>query len=110
MQVPLFWITVFVNILQLFFSIYIFFSNLNMVIRSSNSCFCLYSEEPRLVTTPFTRPPLASAHLPWSFHPDVKISESFYYFEDLFNAATSVLRPGFYGPTLVASTGFHCIF
>ena len=63
MQVPLFWITVFVNILQLFFSIYIF-SNLNMVVRSSNSCFCLYTEEPRLATTPFIRPPLASAHLP----------------------------------------------
>ena len=41
MQVPLFWITVFVNILQLSFSIYIF-SNLNMVIRSSNSCFSLF--------------------------------------------------------------------
>ena len=68
------------------------------------------SEEPRLATTPFIRPPLASAHLSKTFHPDVKISESFYYFEDLFNATTSVLRPGFYGPTLVASTGFHCIF
>ena len=43
---------------------YIFFSNLNMVIRSSNSCFCLYTEEPCLATTPFIRPPLASAHLP----------------------------------------------
>ena len=41
MQVPFFWITVFVNILQLSFSIYIF-SNLNMVIRSSNSCFSLF--------------------------------------------------------------------
>ena len=78
MQVQLFWITVFVN----------------MVIRPSNSCFCLYTEEPCLATTPFMRPPLASAHLPWSFHADVKISESFYYFEDLFNATTSVLRPG----------------
>ena len=46
MQVPLFWITVFVNIPQLFFNIYIF-SNLNMIIRSSNSCFCLYTEEPK---------------------------------------------------------------
>ena len=26
------------------------------------------------------------------------------------HASTSLLRPGFYGPTLVASTGFHCIF
>ena len=39
---------------------YIFFSNLNMVIRSSNSCFCLYTEEPCLATTPFIRPPLVS--------------------------------------------------
>ena len=61
MQVPLFWITVFVNILQLFFSIYIYiyiyiyFSNLNMVIWSSNYCFCLYTEEPRLTTTSVLR-------------------------------------------------------
>ena len=25
------------------------------------------------------------------------------------NATTSLLRPGFYGPTVVALTGFHCI-
>ena len=86
MQVPLFWIKVLVNILQLSFSI--FFSNLNMVIRSSNSCFCLYTEEPCLATTPFIRPPLASAHLPWSFHADVKISESFF-----FILKTSLRRP-----------------
>ena len=43
---------------------YIFFSNMNMVIRSSNSSFCLCTEEPCIATTPFTRPPLASAHLP----------------------------------------------
>ena len=48
------------NILQLFISIYIYFSNLNMVTRSSNSCFCLYTEETRLATTPFIRPPLVS--------------------------------------------------
>ena len=36
---------------------YIFFSNLNMVVRSSNSCFCLYTEEPCLATTPFIQPP-----------------------------------------------------
>ena len=39
----------------------------------------------------------------------MKISESFYYFEDLFNATTSLLRPGFYGPTVVALKEFHCI-
>ena len=80
-----------------------------MVIQTLVSV-CLYTEEPRLATTPFIRPPLASAHLSQSFHPDVKISESFYYFEDLFNATTSVSRPGFYGPTLVASTGFHALY
>ena len=31
-----------------------------MVVRSSNSCFCLYTEEPCLATTPFIRPPLVS--------------------------------------------------
>ena len=36
--------------------------------------------------------------------------ESFYYFEDPVNATTSLLRPGFYGPTVVALTGFHCIY
>ena len=33
--------------------------------------------------------------------------ESFYYFEDPVNATTSLLRPGFYGPTVVALTGLH---
>ena len=28
---------------------------------------------------------------------------------DTVNATTSLLRPGFYGPTVVALTGFHCI-
>ena len=41
---------------------YIFLSNLNMVVRSSNSCFCLYTEEPCLATTPFTRPPPLTSH------------------------------------------------
>ena len=103
-----FFITVFVNILQLSFSIYIF-SNLNMVIRSSNSCFSLFiyrgtphCDHPVYTTTScLSSPPIV-------FHPDMKISESFY-FEDLFNATTSVSRPGLYGPTLDASTGFHCI-
>ena len=40
--------------------------------------------------------------------PNVKITEVFYYFED--NATTSLLRPGFYGPTVVALTGFQCIW
>ena len=45
---------------------------------------------------------------PYSFKPNVKTIESFYYFEDPVNATTSLLRPGFYGPTVVALTGFHC--
>ena len=57
--------------------------------------------EPRLTTTSLLRP--------YSFKPNVKTIESFYYFEDPVNATTSLLRPGFYGPTVVALTGFHCI-
>ena len=57
--------------------------------------------EPRLTTT--------SLLWPYSFKPNVKTIESFYYFDDPVNATTSLLRPGFYGPTVVALTGFHCI-
>ena len=93
----------------IFFQYIYIFSNLNMVIRSSNSCFSLFiyrgtppCDHPVYTTTScLSSPPIV-------FHPDVKISVSFY-FENLFNATTSVSRPGFYGPTLVASTGFHCI-
>ena len=36
------------------------------------------------------------------------MNDSFYYFEDPINATTSLLRPGFYGPTVrVALSGFH---
>ena len=31
------------------------------------------------------------------------------YFEDPVNATTSLLRPGFYGPTAVVLMGYHCI-
>ena len=41
---------------------------------------------------------------PYSFDPNVKITELFYFFEELFNATTSLLRPGFYGPTVVTLT------
>ena len=85
-QFQLFWITVFVN----------------MVIRPSNSCFCLYTEEPCLATTPFIRPPLASAHIPWSFHADVKISESFYYFE-----ASLMRTPRHYDQDFMAQRWSH---
>ena len=37
-----------------------------------------------------------------------KITESFYYYEDPVNTTTLVLRPGFYGPTVVALKRFHC--
>ena len=46
---------------------------------------------------------------PYSFKPNVKNIDSFYYFEDPINATTSLLRPGFYGPMVVVLTGFHCI-
>ena len=103
--------------------------------RRWSSCFCLYTEEPRLATTPFIRP-CTSCLTSHSLSTQTWIFESFYYlvgcvqtsplpqkksgeetsvnrrrFEDLFNAATtSLLRPGFYGPTLVASTGYPLYF
>ena len=57
--------------------------------------------EPRLTTTSLLRP--------YFFDPNVKITESFYYYEDPVNATALVLRPGFYGPTVVALTRFHCM-
>ena len=45
---------------------------------------------------------------PYSFRPNVKTTESFYYSVDPVSATTLLLRPGFYGPTVVALTGFHC--
>ena len=44
----------------------------------------------------------------YSFHPNVKTTESFYYFKYPVNATISLLPSGFYCPTVVASTGFHC--
>ena len=62
-------------------------------------------------TPPYDDPVYKTTSLlrPYSFKPNVKTIESFYYFEDPVNATTSLLRPGFYGPTVVALTGFHCI-
>ena len=37
------------------------------------------------------------------------MTESFYYFEDPVKMTTSLLRPGFYGPMVVALMRFHCI-
>ena len=63
--------------------------------------------EPCLTTTLFIRPPRYYGHN--SFKPKVKNIDSFYYFEDPIYATTSLLQPGFYGPTVVVLTGFHCI-
>ena len=62
-------------------------------------------------TPPYDHPVYETTSLlrPYSFKPNVKIIESFYYFEDPVNATTSLLRPGFYGPAVVALTGFHCM-
>ena len=61
-------------------------------------------------TPPYDQPVYKTTSLlrPYSFKPNVKTIDSFYYFEDPVNATTSLLRPGFYGPTVVAFTGFHC--
>ena len=39
--------------------------------------------------------------------PNIKITGSFYYFKDPINTAPSLLRPTFYGPTVVTLTLFH---
>ena len=68
-----------------------------------------YSEYSRIL--PYNHPIYTTTLLlwPYSFNPNLKITESFYYFEDLINATLSLLWPGFYGPTEVALMGFHCI-
>ena len=43
------------------------------------------------------------------FRPKRQNTESFNYFEDPVNSNTSLLRPGVYGPMVVAPTGFSCI-
>ena len=42
------------------------------------------------------------------FRPNIKITESFYYLGDPIYAITSLLQQGFYDPTVVAFTWFHC--
>lgn len=44
----------------------------------------------------------------YSFDPNRKITESFYHVEDAVNTTTSLLRPRFYGLTVVTLTGFYC--
>ena len=77
------------------------------IFKRTNSDFCQkYSETP-----PYDHLVYATTSLlrPYSFKPNVKTIESFYYFEDPDNATTSLLRPGFYGPAVVALTGFHTV-
>ena len=63
--------------------------------------------EYRLITPPpvYTTTSLLRQY---SFDPNVKTTESFYYFKYPVNATISLLPSGFYCPTVVASTGFHC--
>ena len=112
MQVPFFWITVFVNILQLPFSIYFFLTWTWLFDRQTLVSVCLYTEEPRLATTPLIRPPLASDHLPYSLSTQTWKSPSHFIIlkTSLMRPPRYISRPEFYDPALVASTGFHCIF
>lgn len=68
---------------------------------------CLYSGTP-----PYYHPIVTTTLLLWlySFDPNIKITESFYYVEDPVNTTTSLLRPRFYGPTVATLMGFHCTY
>ena len=101
MQVPLFWITVFVNILQLSFSIYFFL------------IWTWLSDRQTLVSVyiqrnPALRPPRLYNHLvspPVAFRPRREnLRVILLFWRPLQCDHLAVLRPGFYGPTLVAST------
>lgn len=61
-------------------------------------------------TLPYNHPVYMTTLLLWlySFDPNIKITESFYYVEDPVNTANSLLQPRFYGPTVVTLTGFYC--
>ena len=63
-------------------------------------------------TPPYDHPVFKTTSLlrPYSSKPNVKNIDSFYYFEDPVNVTTSLLWPGFYGPTVVVLTRFHCIY
>ena len=64
--------------------------------------------EYRLIILPPLVYMTASLLRPYCFDPNVKATESFYYFKYPVNATISLLPSGFYCPTVVASTGFHC--
>ena len=77
------------------------FSTKETGVRSTVTVMWFWSNmDPHLMTTLFVQPPC--------YYDQVKITESFYYFEDPIHATTLLLRPGFNGPTVVALTGFHC--
>ena len=44
----------------------------------------------------------------FSGYPNVKNTESFYYFDYPFNTTTSYSQPRFYGPIVIALMGFYC--
>ena len=93
-----------------------FYSEVHTKIRSNAPFIPAYSGGFEVLaysgTPPYDHPVYKTTSLlrPYSFKPNVKNIESFYYFEDPVNATTSLLRPGFYGPTVVVLTGFHCTF
>ena len=101
MQVPLFWVTVFVNILQLSFSIYFFL------------IWTWLSDRQTLVSVyiqrnPALRPPRLYNHLVSplvAFRPRREnLRVILLFWRPLQCDHLAILRPGFYGPTLVAST------
>ena len=61
-------------------------------------------------TLPYNLPVYTTTLLLWlySFDPNIKITESFYYVEDPVNTTHLLLQPRFYGPTVVTLTGFYC--
>ena len=101
MQVPLFWITVFVNILQLSFSIYFFLIWTWLFDRQT--LVSVYIQR-----NPALRPPRLYNHLvspPVAFRPRREnLRVILLFWRPLQCDHLAILRPGFYGPTLVAST------
>ena len=67
----------------------------------------MYSVTQPYENTLFIRPPGYYDY--YSFDPNIKITESFYYFEDPVDASFLLLQPGFYGPMVVALTEFDSI-
>ena len=66
----------------------------------------LFTVEPRLSTTPFKLPPCYYNLI--LLTQEQKSLSLLNNFIDPVNATTLLLRPGFYGPMVVALTGFYC--